>query len=129
MLRRLFDWLVSQEILRRSPLEARPRRVTAQRIPYLFDATQARRLLDVAGDLPDGPRARLRGPTYRTIFALLYGLGLRVGEVSRLQCADVDLEWNLLVVRGSKFDKSRLVPFGPRMAALLRHYLELRGSA
>ena len=129
VLRRLFDWLVSQEILRRSPLEARPRRVTAQRIPYLFDATQARRLLDVAGDLPDGPRARLRGPTYRTIFALLYGLGLRVGEVSRLQCADVDLEWNLLVVRGSKFDKSRLVPFGPRMAALLRHYLELRGSA
>lgn len=125
VLRRLFDWLVSQEILPHSPLKARSRRVTAQRIPYLFDAMQARRLLDLAGGLPDGPH-RFRGPTYRTIFALLYGLGLRVGEVSRLQRADVDLERNVLVIHGTKFGKSRLVPFGPRMAALLRHYLELR---
>jgi site-specific recombinase XerD len=38
----------------------------------------------------------------------------------------VDLERNLLVVRGTKFGKHRLVPFGPRMAALLHQYLELR---
>lgn len=129
VLRRLLDWLVSREILPQSPLETLPRRETAQRIPYLFDAAHARRLLELAGGLPDGPRARLRGPTYRTIFALLYGLGLRVGEVSRLRCADVDLERNLLVVRGTKFGKSRLVPFGPRLALLLRHYRELRGGA
>lgn len=129
VLRRLFEWLVSQEILPASPLQARPRRQTAQRIPYLFDAAHAQRLLELAGGLPDGPRARFRGPTYRAIFALLYGLGLRVGEVSRLRCADVDLVRNLLVIRDTKFGKSRLVPFGPRMAALLRHYLELRGSA
>ena len=129
VLRRLFDWLVSQQILPRSPLEARPRRATAQRIPYLFEASQARRLLELAGRLPDRPKAPLRGPTYRTIFALLYGLGLRVGEASRLQRADVDLERNLLIIRDTKFGKSRLVPFGPRMAALLRQYLELRGRA
>lgn len=128
VLRRLFDWLVIQDMLPQSPLQARPRRQTAQRIPYLFDAAHARRLLALADGLPDRSRARLRGPTYRTIFALLYGLGLRVGEVSRLRRADVDLERNLLVVRGSKFDKSRLVPFGPQIAALLCHYLELRGS-
>jgi len=129
VLRRLFDWLVTQEILGQSPLRALPHRTTAQRLPYLFDATQARRLLDLAGRLPDRPCGRLRGPTYRTIFALLYGLGLRVGEVARLRYADVDLARNLLVVRGTKFGKSRLVPFGPRMAALLRDYLGLRRSA
>jgi integrase len=116
-------------MLPRSPLAARPRRATNQRIPYLFDASQARRLLELAGSLPDRPKAPLRGPTYRTIFALLYGLGLRVGEVSRLQRADVDLERNVLVIRGTKFGKSRLVPFGPRMAAWPREYLELRGRA
>ena len=100
VLRRLFDWLVTQEILGQSPLRALPHRTTAQRLPYLFDATQARRLLDLAGRLPDRPCGRLRGPTYRTIFALLYGLGLRVGEVSRLRYADVDLVRNLLVVHG-----------------------------
>ena len=129
VLRRLFDWLVSQEMLLQSLLAARPRRATSQQIPYLFDASQARRLLELAGSLPDRPKAPLRGPTYRTIFALLYGLGLRVGEVSRLQRGDVDLERNVLVIRNTKFGKSRLVPFGPRMGALVRQYLELRGRA
>jgi integrase len=63
------------------------------------------------------------------IFALLYGLGLRVGEVARLTHADVDLDRSLLVIRGTKFGKSRLVPFGPRLAARLRAYLALRGPA
>ena len=63
------------------------------------------------------------------IFALLYGLGLRVGEVARLTHADIDLDRDLLVIRGTKFGKSRLVPFGPRMAARLREYLAPRRPA
>ena len=128
VIRRLFDWVVAQGRLERSPVRADKRRESAQRIPYLFDAADARRLLDLAGRLPDCPQAPLRGPTYRTMFALLYGLGLRVGEVSRLQCRDVDLDRDLLLVRGTKFGKDRLVPFGPRMARLLRRHLELRGD-
>ena len=52
-----------------------------------------------------------------TIFALLYGLGLRVGEVARLTIGDVDADRRLLVIRQTKFGKSRLVPFGPQSAA------------
>lgn len=129
VIRRLFAWLVAQNHLERSPLRAGKRRVTAQRIPFLFNAAEARRLLDLAGRLPDNQRAPLRGPTYRAIFALLYGLGLRVGEVSRLQRQDVDLERDCLRIRRTKFGKDRLVPFGPRMAGLLRGYLNLRGNA
>lgn len=128
-LARLFQWLVDQGTLERSPLRARSRRQTVQRIPFLFDPPTARRLLDRAEQLPDNPRAPLRGLTYRTIFALLYGLGLRVGEVSRLRRSDVDFDRNLLVIRLTKFSKSRLVPFGPRLAATLHHYLEVRGQA
>jgi site-specific recombinase XerD len=128
VVRRLFDWLVGQERLPTSPLRVTPRRVTAQRMPYLFDAALARRLLEVAASLPDTAGAPLRGPTYRTIFALLYGLGLRVGEVARLQRDEVDGERAVLLVRATKFGKSRLVPFGPHMAALLREYLERSGA-
>ncbi len=124
--RRLFDWLVAQEVLASSPLRAQPRRQTPQRVPFLFDPTQARRLLAIAGALPDRPRAPLRGVTYRTAFALLYGLGLRVGEVARLCVGDVDLERNLLTVRHTKFSKSRLVPFGPRVGMLLETFLDKR---
>lgn len=126
VLRVFFAWLVTQGALAESPVRAKPRRVTSQRIPYLFDADQARRLLEVAGQLPDRSRAPLRGATYRTIFALLYALGLRVGEVARLRRSDVDLDQQILLIRDTKFDKSRLVPFGPRVGHLLREYLGLR---
>jgi site-specific recombinase XerD len=124
--RRLFDWMVDQGMLATSPVRLRPRRETARRIPYLFDLPHACRLIEVAASLPDRNKAPLRGPTYATIFALLYGLGLRVGEAARLTRADVDLDRRLLVIRQTKFAKSRYVPFGPRMASRLGTYLELR---
>lgn len=126
VVRRLCDWLVSQQVITASPLLLRPRRETARRLPYLFESADIKRLLAAAALLPDNPRSRMRGPTYETIFALLAGLGLRIGEVSRLQWGDVDLERDVLQIRDSKFGKSRLVPFGPRLAARIRAYLELR---
>jgi site-specific recombinase XerD len=125
-LRVFFAWLVTQGALAESPVRTKARRVTSQRIPYLFDADQVQRLLKVAAELPDRSRAPLRGPTYRTIFALLYALGLRVGEVARLRRSDIDLDRQILVIRDTKFGKSRLVPFGPRVGRCLREYLGLR---
>lgn len=127
-LAQLFRWMVRQGALDRSPVQLQRRRASGQRIPFLFDKDTARRLLEVASALREHKRAPLRGPTYRAIFGLMYGLGLRVGEVCRLSHEDVDLERRVLNVRNSKFDKSRLVPFGPRMAAMLSNYIELRTS-
>jgi integrase len=122
----LLDWAVSQQLIVVSPLRARRRRVTSTRIPFLFDPPQARRLLDAAGQLPDNPRAPARGVTYRTLFALCYGLGLRAGEACGLRIGDVDTARDLLVVRGGKFGKSRLVPHGPRIAQVVAEQLDRR---
>lgn len=120
------DWTVSQQLLAASPLRTRRRRVTAERIPFLFDPGQVRRMLDLAGGLADNPRARGRSVTYRTIFALCYGLGLRAGEACGLRVGDVDTERQLLVVRGGKFGKTRLTPHGPRIGQLLTDQLQRR---
>ena len=125
-IRRLFDWIVDQDSLPCSPVQARPRRETAQRIPFIFDIEAARKLLEFARSFRNNPRAPMRGKTYYTIFAILYGLGLRVGEVCRLTIQDVDFERRLFVIRQTKFYKSRLVPFGPRMEALLRDYIDAK---
>lgn len=119
VVRGFLDWTVIQELLAVSPLEVRRRRVTASRMPFIFDVVQARRLLAAAAALPDNSRARQRGPTYRVIFGLCYGLGMRAGEVCGLRLGDVDTDRSLLVVRGGKFGKSRFVPHGPRIAALI----------
>jgi integrase len=41
---------------------------------------------------------------------------------------DLDFERSLLVIRQTKFGKSRLVPFGPRTEELLRGYLKTRAT-
>jgi integrase len=126
IVRRLFEWMLEQHELAVSPLTAPTRAQTARRLPFLYEPQIIRQLLAHAAELPDYPRCQQRGSTYATIFALLAGLGLRVGEVSRLQCGDIDLTRELLLVRNSKFGKSRLIPFGPRLAARLRAYAALR---
>jgi len=123
VLQRLFRWLEAQEILVPSPLHARLRRCTSQRTPFLFEPAQVKRLLELAAQLPDRPHAHGRGATYRMIFALIYALGLRVSEVARLCRKDVDWQRQCLTIRQSKFAKSRLVPFGPRLGQALQDYL------
>ncbi len=123
------DWTVTQQRLDASPLRTSRRRETAQRLPFLFDPVQARRLLAAAAALPDNPRATGRGPTYHAIFVLGYGLGLRAGEVCGLRLGDIDTDRQLLVVRGGKFGKSRLVPHGPRIGQLLAGQLDRRRVA
>jgi integrase len=98
------------------------------RRPFLFNSEQARRLLEVVGQLLSNPRAQNRGETYRMIFALLYGLGLRVGEVSRLRRKDIDADTRFLTIRQTKFGKDRLVPFGPKMARAITGFLDREES-
>ena len=123
---RFFAFAVMQEWMQRNPVTASPRRNTGGRIPYLFNLDAAKRLLGVARSLPGRSMARYRGLVYETIFALLYGLGLRVGEVVRLKLADSDFTRDLLFIRETKFRKSRIVPLGPNMAHRLKRYVEER---
>ncbi|MCU0687044.1 MAG: tyrosine-type recombinase/integrase [Polyangiaceae bacterium] len=127
--RRFIRWLVAHGELAACPLDLRARRVTSQRVPFVFDLPLARRLLGLARALPDNPSGRRRGPTYHALFALLYGLGLRAGEACRLRCDDVDPDRRLLVVRATKFGKTRLVPYGPRLGTLLAGELAHRRAA
>lgn len=111
------DWAVTQQRLDASPLRATRRRETALRLPFLFDAVQARQLLEAAAALPDNPRATGRGRTYHAVFVLCYGLGLRAGEACGLRLGDIDADRHLLVVRGGKFGKSPSSPTGRASAS------------
>ncbi len=126
VLQRWFNWLVVQERLDHSPMHLEPRRITGGRQPFLFEPDQVRRLLAVTAQLPDNPHAHQRGLVYSTMFALCYGLGLRVGEAARLRLQDIDWDCCVLTIHQTKFAKSRLVPFGPKLAARLKDYVQLR---
>lgn len=126
---RLFSYLVDHEKLAETPLRSPPRRGRYQRTPFIFDADAAQRLLALAKTLPSKGGTIERGNTYFVLFAVLYGLGLRIGEACRLCLKDVDQERRLLIVRETKFYKSRLVPFGPKLGTLLSQHLRQRQTA
>ena len=130
VLRQFFAWAVAQRLTATNPVTARPRRVTSRRVPYLFDLNDMRSLLHAARQLPDNSRATRRALVYETAFALLYGLGLRAGEAARLRLGDVDRAQSVLLVRETKFGKSRFVPMGPNLARHLAAYVDtVHGTA
>jgi integrase/recombinase XerD len=66
----------------------------------------------------------LRRQTYSTLFALLSCTGLRVSEAIRLRYGDVTPDG--LVVRATKFQKSRMVPLHETARAGLERYMQQR---
>ena len=74
------------------------------------------------------PVGSLRPLTYSTLFGLLYCTGLRISEALALRLADVDFDANMLLVRESKFHKSRLLPLGIGISDALRRYQEERAK-
>jgi integrase/recombinase XerD len=77
-------------------------------------------LIERAGALRSAKQ--LRGRTYATLFGLLAVSGLRINEALHLDRSDVDLEAGVLVIRRTKFGKSRLVPIHATTQEALRAY-------
>jgi site-specific recombinase XerD len=57
-------------------------------------------------------------------FLTLYALGLRRKEALDVRVDDIDFRSGSLTVREGKFQKGRVLPFGPRYGAALQRYIE-----
>lgn len=68
----------------------------------------------------------LRAATMSTLIGLLAATGMRVGEAIRLERPDVEWADAVIVVRNSKFGKSRLVPLHASAVDALAAYAEQR---
>lgn len=62
----------------------------------------------------------------KAMIEILYGTGLRAGELCRLEPADVDLHERLVFVRQGKGSKDRVVPFGEHLREAVLAYLRQR---
>lgn len=78
------------------------------RPPFIYTADDIAALLDQTHLSLRQPV--LRAATYHTLLGLLAVTGLRVGEAIRLDRGDVDWTEGVLLIRESKFGKSRQVP-------------------
>lgn len=93
-----------------------------RRCPHLYSRAQLQSLLRQAGQL----RGQLRPHTWQTLIGLLACSGLRISEALRRKPQDVDWEQGLLIIRESKYGKTRLVPLHPTAMKPLWAYAQRR---
>jgi len=98
-------------------LPSRPSRAN----PYLYSEGDIAALLAATASLS----TPLRQATFRTLIGLLTVTGMRIGEAIRLDLDDIDFTNGLLLVRRSKFGKSRELLLHPTTLRALAHYLRL----
>lgn len=125
VIKNFLKWLIIEKNLKLVFHPPETRRSTSQRLPFIFNDEQAAQLFKLTAKLPDYPHTKYRREIYSVIFSLLYNLGLRVGEVSRLRIKDVEINQQLLIICQTKFNKTRYVPFGPNLKERLKKYFEL----
>jgi len=98
-----------------------PARVPRHR-PYIFTAEEVKRILRVALDLHPYLSNPHRPQAFFNLLLLLYTTGLRISEAHALCVGDVDWSASTLLIRDSKFFKTRLVPVSRDVLASLRDY-------
>ena len=86
--------------------------------PYIFSPSDIDTLMTSAQSL----RTRFASATHQTLIGLLAATGMRVGEAIRLDRGDLTEPDATLMIRESKFGKSRMVPLQPSMLTALQHY-------
>jgi integrase/recombinase XerD len=94
--------------------------------PHIFTEEQIARLLRVVATLRSRSDTPLCAEVFRLAVVLLYTAGLRRGELVRLVLSDYDSAERTLLVRASKFHKSRLVALSDDAAREMEKYLQPR---
>ncbi|HKF12418.1 MAG TPA: tyrosine-type recombinase/integrase [Xanthobacteraceae bacterium] len=93
-----------------------------RRIAYIYQPNEIVQLMRAAAQLP--PLGSIRPLMYSTLFGLLAVAGMRISEALALRLEDVTDDG--LIVRQTKFRKSRLLPLHDTTRRALNEYLSVR---
>jgi integrase len=104
------------------PLGLMPNRQRWRR-PFIYTPDDIEAVMSQARTTIESP---LRAATYDTLIGLLAATGLRIGEAIKLDRSDVDWDRGVLLIRESKFGKSRLVPLHPSSMQALAEFATVR---
>jgi integrase len=104
------------------PADVFGRPIRNRRMPHIYTSEEIRRLLNAARQLT--PKGSLRPTTYVALFSLLVSTGVRISEALSLQSDDFTSDG--LLIRNTKFRKTRLVPLHATVQQALDRYLACR---
>ena len=104
------------------PRHALGRAARVRPSPYILTPTEIRRLMEAALALP--PAGTITPHTFHFAIGLIASTGMRCSEAASLRLADITPDG--LIIRETKYRKSRLVVLHESASEALDRYLELR---
>lgn len=127
ILKGFYCYLNSRGYCRSVPLPPRGKKVATNFIPYIYTRDELRKIFKLAliykkeGE-QKGHRGHLFPYMIRVFFVFLYSTGMRLSEALSLKMENINLQQKVVLVKESKFHKSRIVPFNSQLAFVLKKY-------
>jgi integrase/recombinase XerC len=121
-IRTFYRWAVATARIGTDPAVLLGRPKVVNRLPTVLRPNEAAGLAEAPPTAHDDPLERAIGLRDRAVLELLYGSGLRVGEVSGLTIDRIDLDRERVLVLG-KGSKEREVPISEYASDALEAYL------
>lgn len=120
-LRTFFKFCQRKGVVNSNPAKEVATPKVPKRVPRFLTVDEVFALLDS----PHGEESL--GSRDKAIMELLYGSGIRVGELVELNCDNIDLSAGSVKVLG-KGRKERIVPIGDKACRSLHSYLDIRNQ-
>lgn len=118
-IRSFFNFLLREGIIKINPIINLITPKINKKLPYFLYLQEVNKLIETP------PRDTLLGIRDRAILELLYGTGIRVGELVSLNIRDIDLDEKTIRIFG-KGSKERILPLGNPSIKAVQKYLASR---
>jgi|GEM_PF-149875 len=131
-LRNFMTFLITSEVITKSPLEGLPGPKKTSFQPFVFTEKEVKGILSHLAERTQRVKDRKNfffpRATHHALFSLQAACGLRISEVIRLRADDFNFKDMTLDIRQSKFRKSRRIPIRISTASLIQDYMNLKKS-
>lgn len=120
-IRSFFKFMVKSGVIDQSPAEELALPKVPKKLPRFLIQDEAKALVETRHE------DDFSGLRDCAIVELLYGTGIRVSELTKLNRDNLDLEEGWIKVQG-KGNKERIIPLGGKALSALNEYLKIRGN-
>lgn len=120
-LQQWFRWLVDEDEIDESPMARLRAPKLEEKVTPVLSEENLRNLLAVTSGRDWLDRRD------HAIVRLFIDTGMRLGEMVSIQTVDVDLDQSVVLIRGTKTKRDRLVPFGDKTTNAMDRYDRARG--
>lgn len=123
-LKGFFQWAFQRSLIETIPLTLDMPKRPAGLVPYIYSRDELKRLFSSALNYTRRTQNVIIPFVYQTMLITMYTMGLRTCEVIALRVGDIIWEESYIIVRTTKFYKSRIIPFNTQVKKRLLSYFD-----